>query len=145
MLMRSFCSDIYMPDFKFWDALIARHACDAPDYPQVARQAILEMHRQVGDLSLDADGVALAGLLVRHLVLPDELAGSAKVLAFIAEKVSPDTYVNVMDQYRPCARASLVPALGRPISPAEFREAMAAAKAVGLRRLDPPRRVFKLG
>jgi putative pyruvate formate lyase activating enzyme len=137
--------DIYMPDFKFWDAQIAQQACEAPDYPEVARQAILEMHRQVGDLTLDADGVALTGLLIRHLVLPEGLAGSDRVLAFIAEEVSPDTYVNLMDQYRPCGRATRVSALKRPISPVEFREAMTAAKAAGLRRMDPPRRVFRWG
>lgn len=137
--------DIYMPDFKFWDAQIAKQACEAPDYPEVARQAILEMHRQVGDLTLDADGVALTGLLIRHLVLPDGLAGSDRVLAFIAEEVTPDTYVNLMDQYRPCGRAARVSALKRPISPTEFHEAMTAAKAAGLRRLDPPRRVFRWG
>jgi putative pyruvate formate lyase activating enzyme len=113
--------------------------------PEVARQAILEMQRQVGNLSLDDDGVAQTGLLVRHLVLPEGLAGSDRVLAFIAEKVSPDTYVNLMDQYRPCGRAARVPALKRPINPEEFSEALAAAKAAGLRRLDPPRRVFRWG
>lgn len=137
--------DIYMPDFKFWDPEIARQACRAPDYPEVARAAIVEMQRQVGDLSLDADGVAVAGLLVRHLVLPQGLAGSDKVLAFIAEKVSPHTYVNVMDQYRPCAQAARVPALQRPITAEEFAQAMAAADTAGLRRLDPPRKVFRLG
>jgi putative pyruvate formate lyase activating enzyme len=137
--------DIYMPDFKFWDADIAAKVCDAPDYREVACKALMEMHRQVGDLRLDTQGVAVSGLLVRHLVLPVGLAGSDRVLAFIAQQISPDTYVNVMDQYRPCAQAELVPALGRPIRAAEFREAVAAAEAAGLRRLDPPRRVFVLG
>jgi putative pyruvate formate lyase activating enzyme len=137
--------DIYMPDFKFWDAAVAGEACDAPDYPEVARKALIEMHRQVGDLKIDAHGVAVSGLLVRHLVLPEGLAGSKPVLAYIAHRISPDTYVNVMDQYRPCARAADVPALRRPIRAAEFREALDAAKAVGLKRLDPPRRVFLLG
>jgi putative pyruvate formate lyase activating enzyme len=137
--------DIYMPDFKFWDAPIAGEACEAPDYPEVARKALVEMHRQVGDLKLDAHGVAISGLLVRHLVLPEGLAGSDKVLAFIAAQISTDTYVNVMDQYRPCAQAARVPALRRPIRPAEFRQALAVAKAAGLSRLDPPRRVFILG
>jgi putative pyruvate formate lyase activating enzyme len=137
--------DIYMPDFKFWGAKIAAEACDAPDYAQAARKAFKEMHRQVGDLKLDANGLAVSGLLVRHLVLPDGLAGTAEVLGFIAKELSPDTYVNVMDQYRPCARAADVPALARPIRAAEFRHALAAAKAAGLRRLDPPRRIFILG
>lgn len=137
--------DIYMPDFKFWEAGIAAKACNAPDYREVACKALLEMHRQVGDLELDAYGVAVSGLLVRHLVLPQGLAGSDRVLAFIADRISVDTYVNVMDQYRPCAQAARVPALGRPIRSAEFREALAAAKAAGLRRLDKPRRVFVFG
>jgi putative pyruvate formate lyase activating enzyme len=136
--------DIYMPDFKFWERDIAGKACDAPNYREVACKALVEMHRQVGDLKLDADGVAVSGLLVRHLVLPDGLASSQQVMAFIAQRISPDTYVNVMDQYRPCAQAALVPALGRSIRAAEFREALAAAEAAGLRRLDPPRRVFML-
>jgi putative pyruvate formate lyase activating enzyme len=134
--------DIYMPDFKFWEAGIAGAACDAPDYREVACKALLEMHRQVGDLALDAHGIAVSGLLVRHLVLPEGLAGSERVLDFIANKISVDTYVNVMDQYRPCAQAAKVPALGRSLRTAEFREALAAARAAGLRRLDPPRRVF---
>lgn len=137
--------DIYMPDFKFWDPEIARQACRAPDYPEVVRAALVEMQRQVGDLNLDTDGIAVAGLLVRHLVLPQGMAGSDKVLPFIAEKLSPQTYVNVMDQYRPCAQAALVPALQRPITAEEFARAMAAAKTAGLERLDPPRRVFRLG
>jgi putative pyruvate formate lyase activating enzyme len=137
--------DIYMPDFKFWDPKFAGEVCDAADYPEVARRAIIEMHRQVGDLKVDAGGVATSGLLVRHLVLPEGYAGSDKVLAFIADQISPETYVNVMDQYRPCARADAVTALGRPIKPAEFKDALNAAKAAGLRRLDPPRRVFMLG
>jgi putative pyruvate formate lyase activating enzyme len=136
--------DIYMPDFKFWGTDIAGKACNAPDYREVACRALQEMHRQVGDLKLDDDAVALSGLLVRHLVLPEGLAGSERVLAFIADQISADTYVNVMDQYRPCAQAAKVPALGRPIRAPEFREALAAAKAAGLRRLDPPRRVFIL-
>jgi putative pyruvate formate lyase activating enzyme len=136
--------DIYMPDFKFWEADIAGKACDAPDYRRAACKALLEMHRQVGDLKLDTHGVAVSGLLVRHLVLPAGLAGSDRVLAFIADQISADTYVNVMDQYRPCAQAAKVPALGRPIRTEEFRQALAAAKAAGLRRLDPPRRVFIL-
>jgi putative pyruvate formate lyase activating enzyme len=136
--------DIYMPDFKFWDAGIAGEVCEAPDYREVACKALLEMHRQVGDLKLDARGVAVSGLLVRHLVLPEGWAGSDEVLAFIAERISPDTYVNIMDQYRPCAQAAKVPALRRPIRTAEFRQALAVAKSAGLKRLDPPRRVFML-
>ncbi|MDJ0783346.1 MAG: radical SAM protein [Desulfosarcinaceae bacterium] len=136
--------DIYMPDFKFWDAGVGGEACDASDYREVACRALLEMHRQVGDLKLDAHGIAVSGLLVRHLVLPDDLAGSEMVLGFIAERISKDTYVNVMDQYRPCARAAEIPALARPIRSAEFRTVLAAAQKLGLRRLDPPRRVFRL-
>ena len=81
--------DIYMPDFKFWDEKVAAALCNAPDYPEVARQAIREMHRQVGDLVLDEYGVAYRGLLVRHLVLPDGLAGTREIMQFLAKEISP--------------------------------------------------------
>ena len=137
--------DIYMPDFKFWHPETAQDTCDAPDYPEVARQALLEMHRQVGDLRIDPkSGLAYQGLLVRHLVLPGDLAGSAKVMQFLAEKISRDTYVNVMAQYRPCGRAADIQALAVALSPVEYNHAIQEAKAAGLTRLDQPRRVFQL-
>lgn len=137
--------DIYMPDFKFWNADVARDTCNAPDYPELARHALLEMHRQVGELVIDKNsGLAVKGILVRHLVLPGGLAGTAKIMAFLANSLSRDTYVNVMSQYRPCGRAREMPALAVALSPAEYDQAVRAAKAAGITRLDKPRRVFQL-
>lgn len=128
--------DIYMPDFKFWDPEVARRSCQAPDYPEVARAALKEMHRQVGDLVLDERGIARRGLIVRHLVLPGGLAGTREVMRFIAREISPRTYVNLMSQYRPCGRASEIEGLERPVSVAEFRRAVEEAQAEGITRLD---------
>ncbi|BBO73371.1 radical SAM protein [Desulfosarcina widdelii] len=137
--------DIYMPDFKFWDSTTAKDTCNAPDYPEVARQALVEMHRQVGDLQIDRESeLAYKGVLVRHLVLPGGLAGTAKIMQFIADRVSANTYVNVMAQYRPCGRAKEMPELASALSPLEYEEAVRATKAAGIRRLDKPRRVFQL-
>jgi putative pyruvate formate lyase activating enzyme len=128
--------DIYMPDFKVWDPEVARKACDAPDYPEAARQALLEMHRQVGDLELGESGLARRGLLVRHLVMPGGLAGTRQVMGFIAREISPRTYVNVMSQYRPCGRAAEVAGLESALSADEYRQAVREAIAEGLTRLD---------
>jgi putative pyruvate formate lyase activating enzyme len=137
--------DIYMPDFKFWDSKVAQDTCDAPDYPEVAKQSLREMHRQVGDLCIDkASQLAYRGMLVRHLVLPDELAGTAKIMDFLANSLSRNTYVNVMSQYRPCGRARDKPALAAALCPSEYEEALKAAKRAGITRLDQPRRVFQL-
>jgi len=128
--------DIYMPDAKFWTSGPAARFCRAPDYPDVARAALREMHRQAGDLVLDREGVALHGLLVRHLVMPGGLAGSEGWLDFLAREIGPDSYVNVMDQYRPCGQAHAYPELcGRP-SPAETEAARRAARGLGLRLDD---------
>jgi putative pyruvate formate lyase activating enzyme len=128
--------DIYMPDFKFWDEQPARIFCDAPDYPERARQALREMYHQVGDLQLDDQGIARRGLLVRHLVMPKGLAGTASVMRFIANEISPNTYVNVMDQYRPCGRAEGRNDIGRSLTSAEYEEALRVARDAGLERLD---------
>jgi len=128
--------DIYMPDFKFWDSNIAESTCKAADYPKIARQALVEMHRQVGDLVIDPSGIAQRGLLVRHLVLPENLAGTRDIMNFIHSSISPDTYVNVMSQYRPCGRAHKTPGLSRPITVEEFRAAIQSAKHEGITRLD---------
>ncbi len=137
--------DIYMPDFKFWDSAVARDACKAPDYPAVAQDALLEMHRQVGDLKIDEEeGLAYRGLLVRHLVLPGGLAGTAGIMRFIATKVSVDTYVNVMSQYRPCGGAAETPALAQSLAPADYDRAVQETRKAGITRLDRPRRVFQL-
>jgi len=128
--------DIYMPDFKYTQSDPARELSHAPDYPEVAKAALKEMHRQVGDLVIDDSGIALRGLLVRHLVLPNGLAGTAEAMRFLAEEVSPDTYVNVMAQYRPCYQANKHPDINRPITAREYRQAVEAATGAGLHRLD---------
>lgn len=128
--------DIYMPDFKFGDPEPARRYAAAPDYPERAREAIREMHRQVGDLVLDARGIAVRGLLVRHLVLPEGLAGTSRVCQFLAQEISTETYVNIMDQYHPAGRLERLGPLGRRISREEHADALALARAAGLQRLD---------
>lgn len=136
--------DVYMPDFKFWDNRWARHACGVSDYRERACAALKEMHRQVGDLVLAEDGTALRGLLVRHLVMPGDAAGTEEVMEFLAREISLNTYVNVMDQYRPCYRAVGDGALGRRITGAEYGRALAAAEAAGLKRLDGRRRLWPI-
>jgi len=128
--------DIYMPDFKFWDPGVASELCNAPDYPQRARDALREMHRQVGDLRTDGAGIAYRGLLVRHLVLPQGLAGTGDVLGFLARELSTNTYVNVMDQYHPCGNAVGSLQMGRRVTGKEFGEALRMAEEAGLTRLD---------
>jgi putative pyruvate formate lyase activating enzyme len=128
--------DIYMPDFKFWDPEPAQAFCRAPDYRDAACRAILEMHRQVGDLVMDERGIAQRGLLVRHLVMPGGLAGTQDVMRFLAEEVSRHTYVNVMDQYRPCYQARNDPRIDRRITAAEYEDALEAARGAGIHRLD---------
>lgn len=127
--------DIYMPDMKFGDAETAERLCGAPDYPSTAAAAVREMHRQVGDLTIDSRGIARRGLIVRHLVLPDDLSGTRSVIDFIAE-LSTGTYLNLMDQYRPAHRAKNVPGLGRRLTLDEFDAAVDYARAAGLKRLD---------
>lgn len=134
--------DIYMPDFKFWDSQVADSSCQAPDYPAVARRALAEMHRQVGDLQIDDDGIGRRGLLVRHLVLPRGMAGTREVMRFIAQKISAASYVNVMSQYRPCGRAAEIQGLESPLSAEDYRLAVQAAKEEGITRLDQPRHRF---
>ena len=127
--------DIYMPDAKYADGAIAGRLSQAPDYPRRMQEALAEMHRQVGDLELDERGVAVRGLLVRHLVLPDSLAGTAEVMRFIAS-LSDQTYVNLMDQYRPCHQAYRYPPLDRRITVEEYDQALKMALYAGLSRLD---------
>jgi putative pyruvate formate lyase activating enzyme len=128
--------DIYMPDMKYGDSALARKYSKVRDYVEANRAAVKEMHRQVGDLALDEHGIAQRGLLVRHLVLPHGIAGTEQVLRFLAEEISADTYLNLMDQYRPCYRADEYPEIGRPITAAEYGEALDAAARHGLERLD---------
>lgn len=128
--------DIYMPDFKYGDSRAAEEYSQASDYPQMARLAFKEMHRQVKDLVIDQRGIALRGLLVRHLVLPQGLAGTEEVMRFLAEEISKNTYVNIMDQYYPCGKIPPASPLNRRISEREFKEALEAAKKAGITRLD---------
>ncbi len=128
--------DIYMPDFKYSDPGAAEKYSKAKDYPSVAKAAIKEMHRQVGDLVIDERGIALRGLIVRHLVLPGGMAGTEAIVKFIAEEISPETYTNIMAQYYPCYKAVEHPPLDRRITNNEYRKAVRAALDAGLRRLD---------
>ena len=134
--------DIYMPDFKFWDAQVAESVCQAKDYPEIACSALREMHRQVGDLKIAETGIAQKGLLIRHLVLPGGLAGTREIMQFIAHEISTNSYVNIMPQYRPCGRAAEIKGLNALLSPADFQTALQEAAAEGITRLDQPRRAF---
>jgi putative pyruvate formate lyase activating enzyme len=126
--------DIYMPDVKYSETKISKEYSNAPDYFEVAKEALGEMHKQVGDLVTDKGKVATSGLLVRHLVLPGGLAGTGEIMHFIAKDISPDTYVNIMDQYRPCFKAGSFPELDRVVTENEYREAVEIAKKEGLHR-----------
>ncbi len=128
--------DIYMPDMKYGEPGPAEEFSMAPDYPEVNFTAVKEMHRQVGDLVMGSDAVAVRGLLVRHLVLPGGLAGTKRVMEFIAESISRDAYVNIMAQYRPYHKAVGHPVLGRRITGKEYREALNIARRAGLTRVQ---------
>jgi putative pyruvate formate lyase activating enzyme len=134
--------DIYMPDMKYADAEIARRFSKIPNYPQVNQAAVREMHRQVGDLQVNKTGLALCGLLVRHLVLPDNLAGTDEIVRFLATEISPHTYLNLMDQYRPAYKAHHFPELNRRITRQEYETAVRMARYAGLTRLDERRDLF---
>jgi putative pyruvate formate lyase activating enzyme len=126
--------DIYMPDTKFADTEVARKYCDAPDYPDVSKRVLKEMHCQVGVLRVDRKGIAEQGVLIRHLVMPEGLAGTEKVTRFIAEELSPDSYVNIMIQYYPQHMASQYPELSRRVTLEEFQDAIAITRSFGLHR-----------
>ncbi|MGB9903458.1 MAG: radical SAM protein [Desulfotomaculales bacterium] len=128
--------DIYMPDIKFGDDEQGAKYSRAPRYFTVARAAVKEMHRQVGDLQVNEKGIATRGLLVRHLVMPGNLARSENVMKFIAEEISPNTFVNIMDQYYPAHEAKRYPELSRRITPQEYRAAVQLARAAGLKRIS---------
>ncbi len=125
--------DIYLPDVKYGDSAVAADLSSAPRYFEVAQAALREMHRQVGDLRIE-HGVAVRGLLVRHLVLPHDLAGSEAILRFLSREISPDTFANVMAQYRPAHRAQERVELARPVTRAEHEAALDLARRLGLRR-----------
>ncbi len=138
--------DIYMPDMKYADAIIALQLSLVRDYPAVNQAAVKEMHRQVGDLVIDECGIARRGLLIRHLVLPGGLAGTADVARFLATEISRDTYINVMAQYHPAYKArqcatDAMP-LDRRVTPAEYAAAVQQAREAGLHRFDECRRYF---
>lgn len=128
--------DIYMPDMKYGSAQIARYYSKIPHYPEVNQAAVKEMHRQVGDLQLDEQGLAIRGLLVRHLVLPNNLAGTDTVMQFLADEISKNTYLNLMDQYHPAFKASQYSKLKRSITSQEYQQALQAAHSAGMYRLD---------
>jgi putative pyruvate formate lyase activating enzyme len=139
--------DIYMPDFKFWDADTAKWIVKAKDYPEVAQRTVREMHRQVGDLTFRDNGLARRGLLVRHLVMPNGLANTREIMRFLAREVSPNTYVNIMDQYRPAGRAERYETISRALLRSEHQEAVRIAREEGLWRFDerqPGRRLALL-
>ncbi len=126
--------DIYMPDVKFMDEEHSRKFCNAPDYPEVIKNALKEMHRQVGDLTLSSEGIAEKGLLIRHLVMPNDVASSEEAFRFIAQEISTDSYVNIMRQYRPEYQANQYPEIDREITRKEYSEAVQAAKRFHLYR-----------
>ncbi len=128
--------DIYMPDMKYSDERTAEQLSGIKDYPSINKAAIKEMHRQAGNLQIDEQGIAQRGLLVRHLVLPNRLAGTQEVVRFLAQEVSTNTYLNIMAQYRPSYQAFDIPLVSRPLLKKEFYEAIKLARQQGLDRLD---------
>ena len=130
--------DIYLPDMKYMDhEKAAQYSAGASDYPDVTKQAIIEMNRQVGGVLLDRQGVALRGLMIRHLVMPNRVAGTAKFVRWVAENLPRSTYVNIMPQYRVEYKAFEYPEIARGITVEEFLEAIAWAEQSGLTNLDP--------
>ncbi|MFH1567529.1 MAG: radical SAM protein [Gemmatimonadota bacterium] len=130
--------DIYLPDLKLWGEAAAGRYLKAPGYPAAARAALVEMHRQVGDLETGPDGLARRGVLVRHLVMPGRLEDTARAMAFLGRELSADTYVNLMAQYRPAHEVGpgTYPEIDRPPSPEEMLQAYALAREAGLHRFD---------
>jgi len=139
--------DIYMPDFKFWDSDLSLRYVKAKDYPDAARRNIREMHRQTGELKFDERGLARRGVLVRHLVMPGEIAETESIMRFLADEISPDTYVNLMDQYYPAGRVSAgqFVEINRRVTNSEYARALEAAGRAGLRRVESRRRLAGFG
>ncbi|VVB71920.1 Radical SAM superfamily protein [uncultured archaeon] len=127
--------DLYMPDAKYGSDEFALKYSLAPNYTSIMKAAIQEMHRQVGDLTVDDAGVAVRGLMVRHLILPCGLAGTAEVVRFLSEEISKDTYLNIMAQYRPEYNATSISQINRGITAKEYAEALRLATQAGLERL----------
>jgi len=136
--------DIYMPDFKYWDPEMARKYSKVADYPEVARRTVKEMHRQVGELVMGENGLAKRGLIVRHLIMPGNIAGTREVIRWIAGELSPTTYVNVMAQYYPAGKVSRADyeEINRRVTACEYEEALGEAWRAGLLRLDPRRPAY---
>jgi putative pyruvate formate lyase activating enzyme len=130
--------DIYLPDMKYMDSHMAeKYSAGASDYPQVAKKAIVEMNRQVGVHTTDKRGIALRGLMIRHLVMPNRVAGSKAFVTWVAESLPRSTYINIMPQYRVAYKAFKYPEIARGIMAQEFLEAMEWAEKQGLTNLDP--------
>nr|WP_269451041.1 radical SAM protein [Thermodesulfatator autotrophicus] len=128
--------DIYLADFKLWTPELCARYLGARDYPEIARKAIKEMYRQVGDLVLDEQGMARKGLIVRHLVMPGLLKETEKILAFLKEELSPEIYLNLMGHYHPAGKASDFPEINRPLTKSEYEEALKLAKDLGFSKID---------
>jgi putative pyruvate formate lyase activating enzyme len=124
--------DIYMPDLKFLDAKNARNTCRTNNYPETAKEAISEMQKQVGVLEMDSFGIAKKGLLIRHLVMPGAMEDSKSIINFIADEISPDTFLNIMPQYRPCGMVHETPQFNRVLQQSEYDEVVEYAREVGL-------------
>jgi putative pyruvate formate lyase activating enzyme len=134
--------DIYMPDLKTLDSEAAARYMQAPDYPEVVKAALREMHRQVGDLQINQRGIATRGILLRHLVMPGGLASTREALTFLRDEISPRTYVNIMAQWRPAGETASFPEIDRAISASEYEQALAIAAQLGMQRLDERRPKF---
>jgi putative pyruvate formate lyase activating enzyme len=134
--------DIYMPDLKTLSSEVAEKYMNAPDYPEAVKAALKEMHRQVGDLALNSRGIAMRGILLRHLVMPEGKATTREAMTFLRDEISPNTYVNIMAQYRPAGESSNFPEIDRAITGSEYQEALAIAAEVGMARLDERRPKF---
>jgi putative pyruvate formate lyase activating enzyme len=128
--------DIYMPDFKFFTEEHGKIYAKAKDYAEIAKRTIKEMHRQVGELEFDSSGIAVRGLLIRHLVMPGGVADTREIMDYIVKEISANTYVNVMAQYYPANKTEKYPEIHRGLFKSEFEQAVAAAREAGLRRLD---------
>ncbi len=128
--------DLYLPDVKFWDSEASKAFCGASDYPEVARHALLEMFRQVGDLITDERGIAQKGMIIRHLIMPNRADETRAIMAFIANELSVNSYVNLMPQYRPWGRAREFSQLSSGLTVTDIEQAVSAAKTAGLKRID---------
>ncbi len=128
--------DIYLPDMKYANSKIGHRYSKIPNYPRVNQTVVKEMHRQVGDLQINDQGIATRGLLVRHLILPNNLAGTDQIVQFLANEISPNTYLNLMTQYRPEYRAHQFQDLNQRIGSVDYQRAFNWAQEVGMSRLD---------